>query len=48
VELGTGPRQTENGANRGVMPGFGVIRKSALAMRRKVFDEVERELRRVR
>jgi hypothetical protein len=47
VELGTGPRQTDSGANRGTMPGFGVIRKSALAIRRKVFDEVEQELKRV-
>jgi hypothetical protein len=47
VEHGTGPRANAKGANRGVMPGFGVIRKSALAMRRKVFDEVERELKRV-
>jgi hypothetical protein len=47
IEKGTGPRSTDDGATRGVMPGFGVIRKSSLAMRRKVFDEIEKELRRV-
>ena len=47
IEVGTGPRSTEDGANRGVMPKDAVIRKSALAIRRKVYDEIENELRRV-
>lgn len=47
VEYGTGPRTTDNGANRGIMPNDAVIRKSALAIRRKVYDEIEKELRRV-
>ncbi len=46
VELGTGVRSTATGANRGVMPAFGVIRKSALAFRRTVFDAVEKALKR--
>lgn len=47
IEKGTGPRSTGSGAGRGVMPKDAVIRKSALAIRRKVYDEVERELRNV-
>ena len=47
LEFGSGPRVTQSGESRGSMPKFAVIRKSALALRRKVFDAVEEALRRV-
>lgn len=48
IEFGTGPRFTRSGAYRGEMPskgrGTGVIRKSALAVRRYIVNLISREL----
>jgi hypothetical protein len=45
VEYGTGPRNTESGAMRGQMKGFGVLRKSALRMRREVMSNLKIEVK---
>lgn len=47
LEYGSGPRSTKAGADRGAMPKIGVIRKASLAMRRKIFDDLAEELKRV-
>ncbi len=44
VEYGSGPRTTKIGANRGQMKGYGVLRKSALRMRREVMSNLKTEL----
>jgi hypothetical protein len=45
VEYGTTQRQTKGGENRGSMKSFGVLRKSALKMRRVVMGNLVSELR---
>lgn len=45
VEFGSGPRFTTSGAYRGEMPAIGVLRKSALKMRRVVLAALLRKLR---